>query len=115
MENVLKMNTENGLDVMAHMLPYLEKIIKSEEMQKIRKEVKADSGKTIADIMPDAFAAIAINNRECLYGIVAAVTGKKVSDVAKMPLSETMKVFSGATGAEIIGFFTYFAHLALRM
>ena len=115
MENLLKMNTDRGLDVMAKMLPHLEKIIKSEEMRKIRAEVKADSAKTIADVMPEAFAAIAMNNRECLYGIVSAVTGKEIQDVAKMPLTETMKVFSGATGAEIIGFFTYFAHLALRM
>lgn len=115
MGNLLKMNTDAGLDVMARMLPYIEKIIKSEDMRKIRAEVKADPKKTIADVMPEAFSAIAMNNRECLYGIVAAVTGKEISDVAKMPLSETMKVFSGATGAEIIGFFTYFAHLALRM
>ena len=115
MDNIRAKNTGVGLDMMAAMLPHVEEIVSDPEFKEIKERVKADKSTTLADLMGKAFPLIAVKKRSALYGIVGAITGKTQEEIDDQPLSETLEVFMGATGSDLLGFFTYCARLIVKL
>jgi hypothetical protein len=116
-ENISLLNMQSGkaLDVLGKILPHMEAILSDPEYIRIKERMQADKELTTKDIIGDAFMAIAMKNRKAVYGIVGAVTGKTEKEVEEQPLIETIAVLKGATGNEVLGFFTFFALMAVRM
>ncbi len=116
MNDVLaKKSTDDGLDMLAAMIPHVDAILHDEEFNRLRSRVKNDGSLTLADVMQDAFRVFAVRNRTALLGVVAAATGKTPDEVAAQPLEETLAVFQGAMGSRVLDFFTYCARLVARM
>lgn len=109
------MPTGKGLDAMAAMLPHMETILNSASFVRLKDRVRANAQLTLSDILSDAFAVVAVDNRLSLYGIVAAASGKTPEEVAEQPLEETLAVFRDAMGAQVLDFFTFCARLAVRL
>lgn len=108
--------TGAALDAMMDMLPYVQEIVSDPEFTDYKKTINdKKSGVTLMDMSKDAFNLIASKHRRALYGIVAAVTGQSAEEIDAQPLRQTMEVFQGATGSEIINFFAYCAFLVARM
>lgn len=108
-------NTGAGLDAMAAMLPHIEAILCDPEYRRIRDRMREDKSTTLGELSSQVFPVIAVKNRPALYGIVGAVTGKTPEEIDAQPLCQTLAVFEGALGSDILGFFGYCAHLAARM
>lgn len=109
------MNTEEGLDLLFKILPHMETILQDGDYIRLKSRMKADKDLTFTDIVGDAFEIIAVKNRAALYGIVGAMTGKSEEEVKKMPLGETMEMFRGVMGGQVLDFFIFFARTAARM
>ena len=115
MDNIRAKNTGVGLDMMMKILPHVEDIINDPEYKEIKAKIKTNKETTIGDLMGEAFPLIAVKKRAALYGIVGAITGKTPEEIDAQPLNETLDVFIGATGSDILGFFTYCARLIVKM
>ena len=110
-----KKRTDEGLDMLAAILPYLDTILHSPDYTKLKDRVKANKDLTLLDIMGDAYMAIIVKNRAAVYGIVGAIMGKSEEEVASQPLEETLSVFQGVMGSTVLDFFTFCARMAVRM
>lgn len=105
-----------ALDEMAAMLPHMETLLHSTDYRALKERVQREGANlTVSDIMGDAFSAVAVKNRPSLYGIVAAVTGKTVEEIDAQPVEETLEVFRGAMGSQVLDFFSFCARLAVRL
>lgn len=105
-----------ALDEMAAMLPHMETLLHSVDYRALKERVQREGANlTVSDIMGDAFSAVAVKNRQSLYGIVAAVTGKTVEEIDAQPVEETMEAFRGAMGSQVLDFFSFCARLAVRL
>lgn len=107
--------TDEGLDLLAKIHPYLDNILHNDSYNRLKNRIQNDKELTMLDIMGDAYNAIAMDNREAIYGIVSVVTGKEPKDVAKQPLEETLTVFQDVMGSSVISFFTFCARMAVRL
>ena len=107
--------TGAGLDAMAAMLPHIDAILSDPEYRRIKDRIKEEKSMTLVELSSQVFPVIAVKNRPALYGIVSAVTGKTPEEIDAQPLDETLAVFEGALGSDILGFFGYCARLAARM
>ena len=110
-----KMNTQEGFEMMATMLPHIDALVHSKELDAIRKKIKANKDLILSDIMCEASSAVAISNRAALFGIVSAVTGKSEKEIAGQPLEDTLDAFKTAMSGPVMDFFVYCARLAARM
>ena len=108
-------NTGAGLDAMEAMLPHIQTIIKDPEFERYQTTVKSKEKTSVIDLSQQAFTVIASKNRAALYGIVSAVTGKTPEEIDAQPLEETLSVFQGAMGSDVLSFFTFCAVTAARM
>ena len=116
MELMSKQPTGIALDEMAAMLPHMETLLHSDDYRALKERVQREGASlTIADVLGDAFCAVAVKNRPALYGIVAAVTGKTVEEIDAQPIEETLEAFRGAMGAQTLDFFSFCARLAVRL
>lgn len=116
MELMSKKPTGIALDEMAAMLPHMETLLHSDDYRALKERVQREGASlTVADVVCDAFSAVAVKNRPALYGIVAAVTGKTVEEVDAMPVEETLEAFRGAMGSQVLDFFSFCARLAVRL
>ena len=110
-----KISSDKGLDMLADILPHLETILNDVDYMRLKSRVKANKELTMMDIMGEAYTAIAMKNRSALYGIVSAVTGKEPREVAEQPLEDTLSVFQGVIGSNVLDFFIFCARTAVRM
>lgn len=110
-----KRKTDEGLDLLAKILPYLDTILHDDEYSRLKDRVKDNKNLTLSDIMGDAYMVIAMKNRPALYGIVGAVMGKEPAEVAAQPLEETLKVFQGVMGSKVLDFFIFCARTAVKL
>ena len=115
MKMIQNRNTGVGLDMMAAMLPHVEEIVRDPEYKAIKEKIKTDKETTLADLMGEAFPLIAVKKRSALYGIVGAITGKTPEEIDAQPLRETLEVFMGTMGSDVLSFFTYCARLTARL
>ena len=116
MELMSKQPTGIALDAMAAMLPHMETLLHSDDYRALKERVQREGANlTVSDIMGDAFSAVAAKNRPALYGIVSAVTGKTVEEIDAQPVEETLEVFRGAMGSQVLDFFSFCARLAVRL
>ena len=105
-----------ALDEMAAMLPHMETILHDADYRALKERVQREGANlTVADVLGDAFSAVAVKNRPALYGIVASVTGKTADEVDKQPIEDTLEAFRGAMGSQVLDFFSFCARLAVRL
>lgn len=105
-----------ALDEMAAMLPHMETLLHDADYRALKERVKSEGENlTISDIMSDAFSMIAVKNRKSMYGIVSAVSGKTEEEIDAQPIEETLNVFRGAMGSQVLDFFSFCARLAVRL
>ena len=92
-----ELTTENGLDVLCEITPYLGNIITDEELSnEIRRKTKLGASATRLEVYAAAIdkltkllPIILKTHRDDVYGIIAAVNNKPVADVRKQPLIKT--------------------------
>lgn len=114
-EILAKKPTGAGLDAMMSMLPHLSEIAHDEELNKARARIRENKEMDTMEIISAFFPLLACKHRTAVYGIVSAVTGKTDEEIDAQSLEETMNVFFGATGDEIMSFFTLFVRMGVRM
>lgn len=110
-----KKRTDEGLDLLAKVLPYLDTLLHDDGYNRLKDRMKFNKELKMSDIMSDAYDVIAMKNRDVLYGIVSAVTGKEPQEIAQQPLEETLAVFQGVMGSSVINFFIFCARTAARL
>lgn len=113
--NLSGATSDEGLDMLAKILPHLDAIIHDADYDQLKDRMKADKELTLSDIMGEAYTVIAMKNRPALYGIVGAVMGKTEKEVAAQPLEETLSVFQGVMGSRVLDFFIFCARTAVRL
>lgn len=113
--NFSGVSSDDGLDMLAKILPHLDAIIHDADYDQLKERIKANKDLTMSDIMGEAYTVIAMKNRPALYGIVGAVTGKTEKEVAEQPLEETLSVFQGVMGSKVLDFFIFCARMAVRL
>lgn len=109
------MRTGAGLDAMLAMLPPMTRIIGDERFSDIREKLRNAENAKVFDVAADVFPLMVKEHRTEVYQIVSAVTGKDAREIDDQPLCETMEAFTDAMGADVLGFFSFFAHMVARM
>ena len=108
------MPSGKALDMLGKLMPYIDTIINDDDYNRIRERVKSEKDTMLMDIMFDAYAAIAMKNRNALLGIVSIVTEKTIQEVEEQPIEETISVFQNVMGSNILDFFTSCARMVVR-
>lgn len=108
-------STDDGLDMLAAILPHLDVILHDVDYNQLKDRVKNNKNLTLSDIMSSAYTVIAMKNRPALYGIVGAVTEKSAQEVAELPLEETLSIFQDVMVSKVLDFFIFCARTAVRL
>lgn len=106
-----EMNTDVGFKAMAAMLPHMQKILSDPAYASFSE--KSKNGKVI-DVAVDMVPMLLVNHREEVYGIICAITGETEKDIQNKPLLETLDIVVNAFSNDVLRFFSFCAHLALK-
>ncbi|MBQ7868569.1 MAG: hypothetical protein IJ354_10580 [Clostridia bacterium] len=106
-----EMKTDVGFQAMTAMLPHMQKILSDPAYSACSAK---NSGGKVIDLAAEMVPMMLLNHREEVYGIISAVTGESSDEIQQKPLAETLGIVEDAFSNDVLRFFSFCAHLALK-
>ena len=115
----IERTTEQALDEMMELIPYITPILDDVELKDFRDKLRPKDGKkadfTTSDLINGIFPLLITKHRSHLYALLGHLKGVSADEARTMPVSEIKEALSGGTIADFFDFFSFFLQMALRV
>lgn len=109
------MRTDLMFDTIEKILPDICALFDDPELETIKADIRSKKAVHTKDILPRIVPAFIRNHRDETVRIIAAISGKAPEDIVAQEFSKTVKDANGGGFDQILDFFGWCLHLALKM
>lgn len=106
------MNTKMKFESMANALPFIGEIADCETIKTFRKQIKDEKSLRITDLMSEIMPIFLTEKRDAVFGLLAAISGKTVQEIADQDWEETKKLMDSPILDDLFSFFIFSVRMA---
>ena len=106
------MNTKMKFESMANALPFIGEIAECETIKTFRQRVKDEKNLRATDLMSEIKPIFLTEKRDAFFGLLAALSGKPVQEIADQDWEETKKMMESPILNDLYDFFIFAVRMA---
>ena len=110
--------TEQALDEMIELLPYITPILDDVELKAFRDQLRPKEGQkaqfATSDLVNGIFPLLITKHREHLYALLGHLNGVTAEEARTMPVSKVKEALISGVVTDFFDFFPFLLQMALR-